>query len=257
MTEAAVVPKIPSVVRVLSATRPLRFRMLLYGETKLGKSTFGSRLHSPAGRSLLIPTTRGFEALDGASLLIDRQDNPMDLAGLDKAMALVPWRDFDAVVLDDLQGLLSMIQAEVASRFNKDNFDEVNPKQAWPALRQRLFGFTHDLEQRARNIVYVSREKLEMSKDEDPRQQKVERIRPDVAPSLLASIAPDVDIVGRAYPGLPTPENKTPGTLLTCRPTQVVIAGCRWPGIFDAPIPLDGALFWTKFFAAPPAERKA
>lgn len=241
-TPAVLSPPRPGQPRVLKSARPTRFRMFLYGDTKLGKSTAAAACHSAEGRNLVIPwATRGYEALADTQLLIREDETPYEHGKLIDLLPTLDLKQYDCVVIDDVQGLLDGVFDEVAARYDKPAFDEVESPGKWPALFDRFFDVINDVARRTRNLIVVSREKYERTTD-----REIARILPDVPPGLWKKMEGDFDFVGHARPGTPQPGNARPRSVVTFQPGGKIVAGQRWP-VFPGPVELDGRAIYDTF----------
>lgn len=235
---------LPSPIRTLQGGRSPRFRLLIHGATKLGKSTCGSRFHSEGGKSLVIPWGGlGYQALADTDLVIKADETPYTHKELVGLLPRLPLGDYDSVAIDDLQGLIEGTFSEVAERYEKESFDEVDKTNAWPAFFQRFFDTINDVARRARCLLVISREQYDKTL-----KREISRIWPDVPPKLWKKMEGDFDFIGHASAGPPR-AGQPPVNLVRFTPSTLIDAGARWSDVFPQPVPLDGRAIYDRLMA--------
>lgn len=240
-----ILPALPPylTIRQEEVTRPTCFRMLIHGQSKLGKTTFGADLHSPGGRALSLyaaPPANHQALRDRPHVVLG------SLADLEAAASQLDFGPYETVTLDDIQSVIEWAIEATAKAATKD-FDDLKYGRGWGIVRRRVMSVLDAIGRRARSVLVISKTKMVTPVGE----KEPSAVTPDIAPNLWQPLQGDFDLIGFAMPGPGKGRNE-----LSFTPTRVITAGDRWGIMGAGPMPLDGAEFMRRFRENPWTPRK-
>lgn len=236
------------VPRTVPVTRPTQFRMLVYGASGLGKTTFAADLHGPDRPALTIYTTApgNYSAVQDRPHLVAE-----NLSQLEQIVERADFAPFDCVSIDDDAGMLDMIYARVTEDTGKD-FEANDEYGKWGLVRTYVYGLWTLLSRRARNVCLICSESD--SKTVDP---TIAKSHPGLPPNVLKFWNRDLDLIGRATPGRPTPAAPDPLNVVSFVPAREWVSKDRYGIMGRTPIALDGRAVWRAFHENPWTPRSA
>ena len=217
------------VTRTKSTDR--RFRMLLYGQAGIGKTTFGYKCHSSAGKSLIIASERGYDFLGDVDVV-----DVGEWRDFTDAIDQLPLGDYETTVVDNLLSLADMVQFSVCKTMGITHPGDLDRGKAYDQIGLLAGVWFHKLSQKARNIIWTCPERSMQVKS--AAGISVVRVMPDAPTSTLRIVLNGVEFVGHAE------EGKGGQRTINFVPSQDREAKDRKGLVKGGVFPLDGRAFY-------------
>ncbi len=195
--------------------------ILLYGQPKTGKSTFGSQLP----RALFMNFEQGTNALAGI-----------------KSMPIMKWTDakkvlselrqprareiFDSVVVDTASIAWQLCEKYICQRENVDSIRDVPWGQGWTMLKNEFSEFWREITLLGFGILFIAHSKDKPTEMRNEDGEAITAVCPDLPNQCYTIINSIVDIIG--YLQVQMNPDGTSERYLYTRSTPYVFAGSRY-----------------------------
>lgn len=195
--------------------------LLIYGQPKTGKSTFGSQLP----RSLFMNFEQGTNALAGIrSVPILRwTDAKKVLTQLRKPQAK---EMYDSIVVDTASIAWQLCERYICSRENVDSIRDVPWGQGWNMLKTEFSEFWREITLLGFGILFIAHSKDKPTEMQNEDGEAITAVCPDLPNQCYAIINSIVDIIG--YLQVQMNPDGTSERYLYTRSTPYVFAGSRY-----------------------------
>ena len=195
--------------------------LLIYGQPKTGKSTFGSQLP----RSLFLNFEQGTNALAGIrSVPILRwTDAKKVLTQLRQPQAK---EMYDSIVVDTASIAWQLCEKYICQRENVDSIRDVPWGQGWSMLKQEFSEFWREITLLGFGILFIAHSKEKPTEMHDEEGNPITAVCPDLPSNAYTIINSIVDIIGY----LQVQMNAAGSTerYLYTRSTPTIFAGSRY-----------------------------
>ena len=195
--------------------------ILIYGQPKTGKSTFGSQLP----RALFMNFEQGTNALAGI-----------------KSMPIMKWTDakkvlselrqpkarevFDSVVVDTASIAWQLCEKYICQREGVDSIRDVPWGQGWTMLKNEFSEFWREITLLGFGILFIAHSKDKPTEMRDEEGEAITAVCPDLPNQCYTIINSIVDIIG--YLQVQMNPDGTSERYLYTRSTPYVFAGSRY-----------------------------
>ena len=195
--------------------------LLIYGQPKTGKSTFGSQLP----RSLFLNFEQGTNALAGIrSVPILRwSDFKKVLSQLRKPQAR---EMYDSIVVDTASIAWQLCEKYVCQRESVDSIREIPWGQGWGMLRNEFSECWREITLLGFGILFIAHSKDKPTEMRDEEGNEITAVAPDLPNQCYTIINSIVDIIG--YLQVQMNNDGTSERYLYTRSTPTVFAGSRY-----------------------------
>lgn len=195
--------------------------LLVYGQPKTGKSTFGSQLP----RALFMNFEQGTNALAGIrSVPILRwTDAKKVLTQLRKPQAK---EMYDTVVVDTASIAWQLCERYICQRENVDSIRDVPWGQGWNMLKQEFSEFWREITLLGFGILFIAHSKDKPTEMRNEDGEAITAVCPDLPNQCYTIINSIVDIIG--YLQVQMNPDGTSERFLYTRSTPTVFAGSRY-----------------------------
>ena len=195
--------------------------LLIYGQPKTGKSTFGSQLP----RSLFMNFEQGTNALAGIrSVPILRwTDAKKVLTQLRKPQAK---EMYDSIVVDTASIAWQLCERYICSRENVDSIRDVPWGQGWNMLKTEFSEFWREITLLGFGILFIAHSKDKPTEMRNEDGEAITAVCPDLPNQCYTIINSIVDIIG--YLQVQMNPDGTSERYLYTRSTPYVFAGSRY-----------------------------
>lgn len=195
--------------------------LLIYGQPKTGKSTFGSQLP----RSLFLNFEQGTNALAGIrSVPILRwTDAKKVLTQLRKPQAK---EMYDSIVVDTASIAWQLCEKYICQRENVDSIRDVAWGQGWNMLKTEFSEFWREITLLGFGILFIAHSKEKPTEMRDEQGDAIMAVCPDLPSNAYTIINSIVDIIGYLQVQI-NPDGSSERYLYT-RSTPTIFAGSRY-----------------------------
>ena len=195
--------------------------LLIYGQPKTGKSTFGSQLP----RSLFMNFEQGTNALAGIrSVPILRwTDAKKVLTQLRKPQAK---EMYDSIVVDTASIAWQLCEKYVCQREGVDSIRDIGWGQGWNMLKTEFSEFWREITLLGFGILFIAHSKDKPTEMRDEEGEAITAVCPDLPNNAYTIINSIVDIIG--YLQVQMNPDGTSERYLYTRSTPTIFAGSRY-----------------------------
>lgn len=195
--------------------------LLIYGQPKTGKSTFGSQLP----RSLFLNFEQGTNALAGIrSVPILRwSDFRKVLTQLRKPQAR---EMYDSIVVDTASIAWQLCEKYICQRESVDSIREIPWGQGWGMLRNEFSECWREITLLGFGILFIAHSKEKPTEMRDEEGNEITAVAPDLPNQCYQIVNSIVDIIG--YLQVQMNNDGTSERYLYTRSTPTVFAGSRY-----------------------------
>lgn len=195
--------------------------LLIYGQPKTGKSTFGSQLP----RALFMNFEQGTNALAGikSQPILRWTDAKKVLTQLRKPQAK---EIFDTIVVDTASIAWQLCEKYICQRENVDSIRDVPWGQGWNMLRQEFSEFWREITLLGFGILFIAHSKDKPTEMRNEDGEAITAVCPDLPNQCYTIINSIVDIIG--YLQVQMNPDGTSERFLYTRSTPTVFAGSRY-----------------------------
>lgn len=195
--------------------------LLIYGQPKTGKSTFGSQLP----RALFMNFEQGTNALAGikSQPILRWTDAKKVLTQLRKPQAK---EIFDTIVVDTASIAWQLCEKYICQRENVDSIRDVPWGQGWNMLKQEFSEFWREITLLGFGILFIAHSKDKPTEMRDEDGEAITAVCPDLPNQCYTIINSIVDIIG--YLQVQMNPDGTSERYLYTRSTPTVFAGSRY-----------------------------
>ncbi len=195
--------------------------LLIYGQPKTGKSTFGSQLP----RSLFLNFEQGTNALAGIrSVPILRwTDAKKVLTQLRKPQAK---EMYDSIVVDTASIAWQLCEKYICQRESVDTIRDVAWGQGWNMLKTEFSEFWREITLLGFGILFIAHSKEKPTEMKDEQGDTITAVCPDLPSNAYTIINSIVDIIG--YLQVQVNPDGTSERYLYTRSTPTIFAGSRY-----------------------------
>ena len=195
--------------------------LLIYGQPKTGKSTFGSQLP----RSLFLNFEQGTNALAGIrSVPILRwSDFRKVLTQLRKPQAR---EMYDSIVVDTASIAWQLCEKYICQRESVDSIREIPWGQGWGMLRNEFSECWREITLLGFGILFIAHSKEKPTEMRDEEGNEITAVAPDLPNQCYQIVNSIVDIIG--YLQIQMNNDGTSERYLYTRSTPTVFAGSRY-----------------------------
>ena len=195
--------------------------LLIYGQPKTGKSTFGSQLP----RALFMNFEQGTNALAGirSAPILRWTDAKKVLTQLRKPQAK---EMYDSIVVDTASIAWQLCEKYICQRENVDSIRDVPWGQGWNMLRAEFSEFWREITLLGFGILFIAHSKEKPTEMHDEDGNPITAVCPDLPNQAYTIINSIVDIIG--YLQVQMNPDGTSERYLYTRSTPTVFAGSRY-----------------------------
>lgn len=195
--------------------------LLIYGQPKTGKSTFGSQLP----RALFMNFEQGTNALAGikSQPILRWTDAKKVLTQLRKPQAK---EIYDTIVVDTASIAWQLCEKYICQRENVDSIRDVPWGQGWNMLKQEFSEFWREITLLGFGILFIAHSKEKPTEMHDEEGNAITAMCPDLPNQAYTIINSIVDIIG--YLQVQMNPDGTSERFLYTRSTPTVFAGSRY-----------------------------
>ena len=195
--------------------------LLIYGQPKTGKSTFGSQLP----RALFMNFEQGTNALAGikSQPILRWTDAKKVLTQLRKPQAK---EIFDTIVVDTASIAWQLCEKYICQRENVDSIRDVPWGQGWNMLKQEFSEFWREITLLGFGILFIAHSKDKPTEMRNEDGEAITAVCPDLPNQCYTIINSIVDIIG--YLQVQMNPDGTSARFLYTRSTPTVFAGSRY-----------------------------
>lgn len=195
--------------------------LLIYGQPKTGKSTFGSQLP----RALFMNFEQGTNALAGikSQPILRWTDAKKVLTQLRKPQAK---EIFDTIVVDTASIAWQLCEKYICQRENVDSIRDVPWGQGWNMLKQEFSEFWREITLLGFGILFIAHSKDKPTEMRTEDGETITAVCPDLPNQCYTIINSIVDIIG--YLQVQMNPDGTSERFLYTRSTPTVFAGSRY-----------------------------
>ena len=195
--------------------------LLIYGQPKTGKSTFGSQLP----RALFMNFEQGTNALAGikSQPILRWTDAKKVLTQLRKPQAK---EIFDTIVVDTASIAWQLCEKYICQRENVDSIRDVPWGQGWNMLKQEFSEFWREITLLGFGILFIAHSKEKPTEMRTEDGEAITAVCPDLPNQCYTIINSIVDIIG--YLQVQMNPDGTSERFLYTRSTPTVFAGSRY-----------------------------
>ena len=195
--------------------------LLIYGQPKTGKSTFGSQLP----RALFMNFEQGTNALAGikSQPILRWTDAKKVLTQLRKPQAK---EIFDTIVVDTASIAWQLCEKYICQRENVDSIRDVPWGQGWNMLKQEFSEFWREITLLGFGILFIAHSKDKPTEMRNEDGEAITAVCPDLPNQCYTIINSIVDIIG--YLQVQMNPDGTSERYLYTRSTPTVFAGSRY-----------------------------
>ena len=195
--------------------------LLIYGQPKTGKSTFGSQLP----RALFMNFEQGTNALAGirSQPILRWTDAKKVLTQLRKPQAK---EMYDTIVVDTASIAWQLCEKYICQRENVESIRDVPWGQGWNMLKQEFSEFWREITLLGFGILFIAHSKEKPTEMRDEDGEAITAVCPDLPNQCYTIINSIVDIIG--YLQVQMNPDGTSERYLYTRSTPTVFAGSRY-----------------------------
>ena len=195
--------------------------LLIYGQPKTGKSTFGSQLP----RALFMNFEQGTNALAGikSQPILRWTDAKKVLTQLRKPQAK---EIFDTIVVDTASIAWQLCEKYICQRENVDSIRDVPWGQGWNMLKQDFSEFWREITLLGFGILFIAHSKDKPTEMRTEDGEAITAVCPDLPNQCYTIINSIVDIIG--YLQVQMNPDGTSERFLYTRSTPTIFAGSRY-----------------------------
>ena len=195
--------------------------LLIYGQPKTGKSTFGSQLP----RALFMNFEQGTNALAGirSAPILRWTDAKKVLTQLRKPQAK---EMYDSIVVDTASIAWQLCEKYICQRENVDSIRDVPWGQGWNMLKTEFSEFWREITLLGFGILFIAHSKDKPTEMRDEDGNAITAVCPDLPNQAYTIINSIVDIIG--YLQVQMNPDGTSERFLYTRSTPYVFAGSRY-----------------------------
>ena len=195
--------------------------LLIYGQPKTGKSTFGSQLP----RALFMNFEQGTNALAGikSQPILRWTDAKKVLTQLRKPQAK---EIFDTIVVDTASIAWQLCEKYICQRENVDSIRDVPWGQGWNMLKQEFSEFWREITLLGFGILFIAHSKDKPTEMRNEEGEAITAVCPDLPNQCYTIINSIVDIIG--YLQVQMNPDGTSERFLYTRSTPTIFAGSRY-----------------------------
>ena len=195
--------------------------LLIYGQPKTGKSTFGSQLP----RALFMNFEQGTNALAGikSQPILRWTDAKKVLTQLRKPQAK---EIFDTIVVDTASIAWQLCEKYICQRENVDSIRDVPWGQGWNMLKQEFSEFWREITLLGFGILFIAHSKDKPTEMRTEDGEAITAVCPDLPNQCYTIINSIVDIIGYLQVQM-NPDGSSERFLYT-RSTPTIFAGSRY-----------------------------
>ena len=195
--------------------------LLIYGQPKTGKSTFGSQLP----RALFMNFEQGTNALAGikSQPILRWTDAKKVLTQLRKPQAK---EIFDTIVVDTASIAWQLCEKYIRQRENVDSIRDVPWGQGWNMLKQEFSEFWREITLLGFGILFIAHSKDKPTEMRTEDGEAITAVCPDLPNQCYTIINSIVDIIG--YLQVQMNPDGTSERFLYTRSTPTIFAGSRY-----------------------------
>ena len=195
--------------------------LLIYGQPKTGKSTFGSQLP----RALFMNFEQGTNALAGirSAPILRWTDAKKVLTQLRKPQAK---EMYDSIVVDTASIAWQLCEKYICQRENVDSIRDVPWGQGWNMLKTEFSEFWREITLLGFGILFIAHSKDKPTEMRDEDGNAITAVCPDLPNQAYTIINSIVDIIGYLQVQM-NPDGSSERYLYT-RSTPTVFAGSRY-----------------------------
>ena len=195
--------------------------LLIYGQPKTGKSTFGSQLP----RALFMNFEQGTNALAGirSTPILRWTDAKKVLTQLRKPQAK---EMYDSIVVDTASIAWQLCEKYICQRENVDSIRDVPWGQGWNMLRTEFSEFWREITLLGFGILFIAHSKDKPTEMRNEEGEAITAVCPDLPNQCYTIINSIVDIIG--YLQVQMNPDGTSERFLYTRSTPYVFAGSRY-----------------------------
>ena len=195
--------------------------LLIYGQPKTGKSTFGSQLP----RALFMNFEQGTNALAGirSAPILRWTDAKKVLTQLRKPQAK---EMYDSIVVDTASIAWQLCEKYICQRENVDNIRDVPWGQGWNMLKTEFSEFWREITLLGFGVLFIAHSKDKPTEMRNEDGEAITAVCPDLPNQCYTIINSIVDIIG--YLQVQMNPDGTSERYLYTRSTPYVFAGSRY-----------------------------
>ena len=195
--------------------------LLIYGQPKTGKSTFGSQLP----RALFMNFEQGTNALAGikSQPILRWTEKKKVLTQLRKPQAK---EIFDTIVVDTASIAWQLCEKYICQRENVDSIRDVPWGQGWNMLKQEFSEFWREITLLGFGILFIAHSKDKPTEMRNEEGEAITAVCPDLPNQCYTIINSIVDIIG--YLQVQMNPDGTSERFLYTRSTPTIFAGSRY-----------------------------
>ena len=195
--------------------------LLIYGQPKTGKSTFGSQLP----RALFMNFEQGTNALAGikSQPILRWTDAKKVLTQLRKPQAK---EIYDTIVVDTASIAWQLCEKYICQRENVDSIRDVPWGQGWNMLKQEFSEFWREITLLGFGILFIAHSKDKPTEMRTEDGEAITAVCPDLPNQCYTIINSIVDIIG--YLQVQMNPDGTSERFLYTRSTPTIFAGSRY-----------------------------
>ena len=195
--------------------------LLIYGQPKTGKSTFGSQLP----RALFMNFEQGTNALAGikSQPILRWTDAKKVLTQLRKPQAK---EIFDTIVVDTASIAWQLCEKYICQRENVESIRDVPWGQGWNMLKQEFSEFWREITLLGFGILFIAHSKDKPTEMRNEDGEAITAVCPDLPNQCYTIINSIVDIIG--YLQVQMNPDGTSERFLYTRSTPTIFAGSRY-----------------------------
>ena len=195
--------------------------LLIYGQPKTGKSTFGSQLP----RALFMNFEQGTNALAGirSQPILRWTDAKKVLTQLRKPQAK---EMYDTIVVDTASIAWQLCEKYICQRENEESIRDIAWGQGWNMLKQEFSEFWREITLLGFGILFIAHSKEKPTEMRDEEGNAITAVCPDLPNNAYTIVNSIVDIIGYLQVQM-NPDGSSERFLYT-RSTPTVFAGSRY-----------------------------
>ena len=225
------------------------YTMLIYGNPKIGKTTFTHEVYGDD--ALILATEKGYKALAGAFVLDIGSWSDFIRATRELKKPEVKER-FKTVIIDTVDLLYNYVEKYVLSKHNVDALTKIPYGGGWSEISSLLFDGLNAIEKEGYNIAFISHATTKVETLPNS-EEEFEKYIPTIPKRGLSIVTKMVDNILFAAVGID--ENGQQQRVIYTRETMQWQAGARFKGMAEV-IPLNAKAYEQAMADAIEAEGK-
>jgi hypothetical protein len=212
--------------------------LLVYGEPKIGKSTYASTFPNP----IFADIERGLAAIRARKVKINSWDDLISLCSLLKRGQ----HDRKTLVIDTLDAAVNMLWQQVAAKHGQTDLGDIGKfAKGYREAAEELELFFRALRQLHMTVSLLCHINYP---EKDPKSIHADKARPMLPGSVLKRVYANIDMIGYATMATGTVDGVTKKQrVIKLHPSQNYLAGGRFQHLVPETLPLVGSKFVEAF----------